>query len=727
MKNLLLISLILSCLISNAQQLISGFSSEQSEKQSELESTFDSLLNADNIDTWVKRMSARPHHVGSPYTLENVKFMESMFKEWGYETEITEYQVLFPTPKLRLVELVSPTRYKAKLFEEAFKSDPATGQRSEQLPPYNAFSIDGDVTAELVFVNYGIPADYEKLEQMGVDVKGKIVIAKYAGSWRGIKPKLAAEKGAIGCLIYSDPMDDGYFRGDTYPKGAFKPETGVQRGAVLDLPLRPGDPLTPYYGATKDAERLSIEDAETLTKIPVLPISYKDALPLLKALGGQVVPNQWKGALPITYHTGPGPAKVHLKLEFNWELQPAYNIIAKLKGSQYPDQWVIRGNHHDAWVHGASDPVSGMAALMEEARVVGELAKQGNIPKRTIVYCGWDAEEPGLLGSTEWVEDHADELKNKAVIYINTDGNSRGFVSGGGSHSLERMWNEVINDVPDPQKDVSIAERRWARDIYSASPAGKKVLINNRYQKLGALGSGSDYSPFFQHLGIPSLNIGFGGESSGGEYHTIYDTYKHYSQFKDPGFKYGIALAKTTGRITMRTANSERLPFYFSTLHSTINGYIKEVIELADQMRQMTEVNNSLVDKGVFEKVKDPRGQVLTFSEEKAESVPHFDFSPLLNAIDNLELAVAAIDINNSSSINEKLYKAEQQLMLENGLPRRPWFRHSIYAPGFYTGYGVKTLPGIRESIEERDWESVQEQINIVAEKLNNLSSFMTK
>lgn len=347
---------------------------------------------------------------------------------------------------------------------------------------------------------------------MGISVKGKIVIAKYAGSWRGIKPKLAAENGAIGCLIYSDPKDDGYVRGDVYPKGAFKNKTGVQRGSVMDMPTYPGDVLTPGYGATKDAKRLDRQDAPTITKIPVLPISYEDAQPLLEALDGQVAPNSWKGGLPITYHIGPGPAKVHLKLEFDWQLKPAYNVIATMKGADFPDQWVMRGNHHDAWVHGANDPISGMVALMEEARVVGELAKKGNRPKRTLVYCAWDAEEPGLIGSTEWVEDHKKELQQKVVAYINTDGNGRGFLGAGGSHSLQAMVGEVAGTVKDPQRGVSIKERRSAVNLVNG---GKEDF------SLYALGSGSDYTPFIQHAGIASLNLGFGGENAGGEYHTI--------------------------------------------------------------------------------------------------------------------------------------------------------------------------------------------------------------
>ncbi|MGB5319474.1 M28 family peptidase, partial [Eudoraea sp.] len=426
----------------NAQN-ITGFKSENTQNQLNLEAAFDAKVNPTNLDVWMKKMAAKPHYVGTPFGKELADWMAKEFKKWGYDVRIDTYQVLFPYPKVRLLELTGPTKYQAKLTAVPVEGDPYTKQGKALLPSYNAFSTDGDVEAELVFVNYGIPADYEELEKKGIDVKGKIVIAKYYGSWRGIKPKLAAEKGAIGCIIYSDPQDDGYVKGDVYPKGAFKNKTGVQRGSVMDMPLYPGDVLTPGYAATKDAKRLKREDAPTITKIPVLPISYEDAQPLLAALDGAVAPDAWRGGMPITYHIGPGPAKVHLKLEFDWQLKPAYNVIATLKGSEFPDEWVIRGNHHDAWVHGANDPISGMVALMEEARCVGELAKKGEKPKRTLVYCAWDAEEPGLIGSTEWVEDHKAELQQKAVAYINTDGNGRGFFSAGGSHSLETMVSEV--------------------------------------------------------------------------------------------------------------------------------------------------------------------------------------------------------------------------------------------------------------------------------------------
>lgn len=702
----------------SGQSSIMGFSSEGASKQQQLETAFDAKLDKSNLDKWMQQLAGKPHHIGSPHDKANAEFMAGLFRSWGYDTQIETFEVLLPTPKVRILELVGSNTYQAKLEGEAFKEDPYTSQEG-MLPQYNCFSADGDVTADLVFVNYGIPEDYEKLEQLGIDVKGKIVIAKYGRSWRGIKPKLAAEKGAIGCLIYSDPSDDGYSAGDVYPKGAFKPESGAQRGSVLDMPLYPGDPLTPGYGAVEGAKRLERSAAPTLMKIPVLPISYKDAMPLLKTLEGPVAPDDWGGGLPITYHVGPGPAKVHLKLEFNWELRPAYDIIAKMEGSVFPDQWVIRGNHHDAWVHGAADPVSGMVAVMEEARVVSELAKAGMRPKRTIIFCGWGAEEPGLLGSTEWVEHHASELREKAVAYINTDGNGRGFLGAGGSHTLNKFFQEVAQSVTDPQTGISIYDRRYAAQMVNQKKDPKTI-------DLGSLGSGSDYTPFIQHLGIPSINMGFGGESSGGEYHTIYDTYEHYTRFKDPGFEYGLALAKVAGRTTLRLANAEVLPFEFKDFYRIVNGFLEDIQKMTDRMREETVFENQLIESGKYKVAADPTKTFVV--PDKKDLVPYLNFAPLQNAMLQLKDAADRYAATrgkapmNDKEINYMLYQMEKKLIRAEGLPIRPWFKHQIYAPGFYTGYGVKTIPGVREAIELRQWKEAQKQIEIAGEVIKDFS-----
>jgi N-acetylated-alpha-linked acidic dipeptidase len=704
-----------------------GFTPESATAQRELEARFDSYLNRDNLANWDRRMSSQPNHVGSPHGKENAEFVAAMFREWGYETRIETFHVLFPTPKTRVLELVEPERFTARLAEPELPQDATSGVTDDRLPPYNAFSADGDVSAELVYVNYGVPADYEELKGRGIDVTGKIAIARYGGSWRGIKPKVAAENGAIGCLIYSDPRDDGYFQGDVYPVGPYRMEHGAQRGSVLDMPLHPGDPLTPFTGATEEAERLAVEDAPTVMKIPVLPISYADALPLLRAMSGPVAPQAWRGALPITYHLGPGPAKVHLKLEFNWDLTPAYDVIAMLPGAEFPDQWVMRGNHRDAWAFGANDPLSGTVAMMEEARAIAELTKTGWRPKRTIVYGSWDAEEPGLLGSTEWAEHHREELQQKGVIYMNTDSYGRGFLGVGGSHTLERFINEVAHDVIDPQTNVSIWERvRAARMVQGDREARTRSDL-----RIGPLGSGSDYTPFLQHLGIASLNVGFGGESGGGSYHSIFDSYDYYTRFGDPNFTYGITLAQTMGRATLRFATADVLPYRFGNLTDNVQQYLEQVVALLDEERAQTESENYLVESGSYRLAADPTKTHVV--PDKKSAVPYLSFAPIQNALakvkqnaESYDAALSrrmndgpALDPDTRAALDGILMSVEHMMTYEDGLPGRPWFRHQIYAPGFYTGYGVKTLPGVREAIEQHNWERAERYVGVIADALD--------
>lgn len=715
------------------QKDITGFNDASSAKEVQTEQAFDAALSAPLIGETIKELSAFPHNVGSPGSKAVAEKILQKYKSYGLDAHIETYTVLFPTPKTRLLELTAPTKYTAMLKEPAVPGDATSGQDG-QLPTYNAWSADGDVTGQLVFVNYGLPDDYDQLARMGIDVKGKIVIAKYGRSWRGIKPKVAYEHGAIGCIIYSDPADDGYSAGDVYPKGAYKNEYGVQRGSVMDMVIYPGDPLTPGVGATKDAKRLDRKDAPTILKIPVLPISYHDAQPLLAALDGQVAPRHWQGGLPITYHIGAGAATVHLKLEFNWDMVPAYDVIAKIKGSVWPDEWVMRGNHHDAWVNGANDPISGQSAMLDEARALGDLLKTGWRPKRTIVYCSWDGEEPGLLGSTEFAEAHDKELQQKTVIYINSDSNGRGFYGGGGSQALEGFMEEVIQGVTDPETNVSVFERKRAVDLVGASSAKeRKEILDRKVEPLEPLGSGSDYSSFLQHLGVPTLDLGFGGEDGGGEYHSVYDSFDDYRRFKDPNFEYGVALAKTAGHAILRMADADLLPFDFRTLQSTIEKYAKELTELTDNMRESTAMENQLLKANDYTLAADPTKTQLP-PPAKLE-VPKLDFTALKTALDSLKksadkLATAWTAASqaggNQDKLNRALFHAEQQLLGE-GLPRRPWYRHTIYAPGFYTGYGVKTIPGIREAIEQRNWAEAQEQIAVVAGAINNLANYLAR
>ena len=707
-----------------------GFKPAHAALQQDWEAKFDSLLKADNIGQYIKYLSAHPHHVGSIHDKENAQYLLGKFKEWGFDTRIDTFYALFPTPKFRLLETVGEHKFVATLKEPAIKEDLTSSQTTEQLPTYNCYSADGDVTAEVVYVNRGVPADYEELEKLGVSVKGKIAIARYGGSWRGIKPRLAQEHGAIGCIIYSDPKDDGYYQGDVYPKGAFRNENGVQRGSVMDIPMYPGDPLTPGYGDTENAKRIDRKDAPNLLKIPVLPISYHDAKPFLEGLGGQVVPDSWRGALPLTYHTGPGPVKAHVKLEFNWDVKPLYDVIAVMKGSTSPDEWVIRGNHYDAWVNGAADPISGQAAMLEEARAVGQLVKAGMQLNRSIVYCAWDGEEEGLLGSTEWVETNAAELQKKAVAYINTDGNGRGFLNIGGSHVLQKMANEVARDVIDPETNVSVLERKRAGMMVNGDDRERKELKEYPGLKLEALGSGSDFSPFLQHLGIAAIDLGYGGEDNGGEYHSIYDSYDLYTRFKDPGFQYGVVLAKTAGRLTLRLANADIIPFKFHDFYTTLNGYVSGLTKTVDEMRTETEQANNLLNGNYYKLAQDP---TKTYVQPAAkEAVPYLDFSALQNAMANLKSSVAKYDSASQnifqksegvSKLNALLLQSERKLMAEDGVPLRPWYKHAIYAPGYYTGYGVKTLPGLREAIENRDWKLAQKQEQVIAGVINNYAA----
>lgn len=716
----------------SAQKMITGFTDKTATEQKQLEQRFDALLKAERIGQTIKELSAVPHHVGSPGGKAVAENILNKFKSYGWDAKIETYDVLFPSPKTRVLEMLSPTMYKALLKEPGLKEDATSGQEQEQLPTYNAWSADGDVTGDLVFVNYGLPEDYEKLALLGIDVKGKILIAKYGHSWRGIKPKVAQEHGALGCIIYSDPKDDGYVQGEVYPKGAYKNEYGVQRGSIMDMVIYPGDPLTPGIGATTNAKRLDRLEAPNLLKIPVLPISYHDAQPLLQALEGPVAPADWRGGLPFTYHIGPGKTKVHLKVDFDWKLRPAYDVIATIKGDKYPDEWVIRGNHHDAWVNGANDPISGMAAELEEAQAIGQLVKTGWKPKRTLVYCAWDAEEPGLIGSTEWLEDHIKELQQKAVVYINSDTNGRGFLGVEGSHALETLMTEISKDVEDPQTKVTVFERAKAENTISASSAkNKKEAMEKTTLKVDAMGSGSDYSSFIQHAGIPALNIGYGGEDNGGEYHSIYDSYDNYSRFKDPGFVYGVTLSKTVGRTALRMADADALPFDFRSLYKTVNGYVKDLMSQVEQMRENTSVENEVIHANSYGLANDPT-EKLKAPAVKAE-VPYIDFSPLQNALAALEKSTNDVYMKENAlmnseteraTLNKVLYQAEQQL-LTKGLPRREWYKHSLYAPGFYTGYGVKTIPGVREAIEQRNWKEAKEQINVVADAIMKFNKYL--
>jgi N-acetylated-alpha-linked acidic dipeptidase len=708
-----------------------GYSDASARAQRDWETKFRVIPEPARMRTAMQRLSARPHHVGSAYGKENAEWLAAQFRSYGWDAQIERFDVLFPTPKERLLELVAPTSYRAKLQEAVASGDPTTNQQSEQLPTYNAYSGEGDVTGPLVYVNYGIPADYEELDRRGISVKGAIVIARYGMSWRGIKPKVAAEHGALGCIIYSDPRDDGYQQGDVFPEGPWRPASGVQRGSVMDMPVYSGDPLTPGVGATPDAKRLAIKDAQTIMKIPVLPISYGDAQPLLAALRGPVAPDNWRGGLPIAYRMGPGPARVHLKMTFNWDQKPVYDVIARLRGSTNPDEWIVRGNHHDAWVNGAEDPISGLVPELEEARAMGELVKQGWRPRRTLVYAAWDGEEPSLLGSTEWVETHRAELVRNAVAYINTDGNGRGFFGAAGSHTLEKFVNEVIKDVDDPETKLTVWKRSQAAAIRFGSADDRRDARSRTDLKIDALGSGSDFTPFLQHAGVASLNVGFGGEDGGGIYHSIYDDFYWYTHFSDTSFVYGKALAQVVGSLAMRLADAELLPFGFTNLAETAKGYLGELQRLRDSRSEQITERNREIDDGVFAATVDP--QEPTIAPKRQDPPPYLNFTAVQNAVDALQKAAdeyervvqrahdaggAALARASLAGVNAKLIQAERAMTSDAGLPTRPWYKHLLYAPGLYTGYGVKTMPAAREAIEQGRWDEANTELARVAAAL---------
>ncbi len=565
-------------------------------------------------------------------------------------------------------------------------------------------------------------------------MKGAIVIAKYGHSWRGVKPKVAAEHGAVGCIIYSDPRDDGFFEDVVFPDGPMRNPNGVQRGSVMDFASsNPGDPLTPGVGATRDAKRLPLKEAKSITKIPVLPISYGDAQPLLAQLKGHMAPEGWRGALAIPYHVGPGPAKVHLKVESNWDIKPVNDVIAKIPGAVAPDEWVIRGNHHDAWVNGAEDPTSGQVALLEEARALGEMLKQGWKPRRTIIYCAWDGEEPMLLGSTEWAEAHADELSRHAAIYINTDGNGRGYLFMEGSHSLEQFINGVARDIEDPETRLSVWKRDQLAAIAQAKSADDRKELRQRADlRIDALGSGTDYTAFEDHLGIASLNLGYGNEDKGGIYHSIYDDFYWFTHFSDTDFVYGRALSQTVGNAAMRFADAEALPYDFTDLADTMHKYSQDLQKLLkDKQDEISERNREL-GEGVFRATLDPRRP--TVAPAKEDVPPHLNFAPLENAAEALTrsaeryskaLATAQeklgqVPVAQLASLNQKLIESERRLTNPDGLPRRPWYKHLIYAPGVYTGYAPKTIPGVREGIEQKRYAEAEQEIVRVSKVLQD-------
>jgi N-acetylated-alpha-linked acidic dipeptidase len=703
-----------------------------------LERNFDTLIHPNDLRDWMKVLASEPNQVGSPHDKANADRILSMFKSWGWDAHIETFWVLYPTPISEKLELVAPKSFEATLQEPPIPGDSSATATEPALPAYVDYQGDGDVTAGLVYVNYGMQDDYKTLQRLGVSVKGKIAIARYGAGWRGLKPKLAQDHGAIGCLIYSDPAKDGYSVDAVYPAGPMRPPDGVQRGSVADMLLYPGDPLTPGIGATKDAKRLRKSQAPTILKIPVLPISYADAGVLLAALGGRVVPPDWRGTLPITYRVGPGAAVVHLKVKSNWNITPIYDVIATMEGSTYPDQWILRGNHHDGWVFGASDPLSGQVALLAEAQAIGQLVKQGWRPQRTIVYTSWDAEEPMLLGSTEWVETHGSELKKKTILYVNSDTNARGFLGVGGSLDFQHLMNQVAADVIDPETGVPIGQRLRAKmqvdalepDAKDHTKAEAKIASDpTKDFPIEALGSGSDFSGFLDHLGVPALDVSFSDEGqTSGVYHSRYDTFEHHSRFADPGFVYDALLAKTVGRLILRVADAKLPVQQEESFAEDVSNYLDEVKKLIDNERQEAETQSQMLRDRVFQLADDPTKS--SGLPTALDRVPHVEFAALEDAVDRFKRSAKSYDdalTKNGDALSGAQLTHVQALMLDIdqllapnvGLPGRPWYRNLIYAPGRFTGYEPKTLPGVREAIEDRRWADANRYAKLTADAIN--------
>jgi N-acetylated-alpha-linked acidic dipeptidase len=706
---------------------------------------FDNQLNVKDQTDWLRLLSAEPNQVGSPHDKFVADWIVKQFKSWGWDTRVETFQVLYPTPISESLEMGD---FKATLTEKPIPGDSTATFKNYALPAYLAYQGDGDVTAPLVYVNYGTEADYRELALEGVSVEGKIVIARYGAVWRGVKPLLAAKHGAIGCIIYSDPADDGYAAGDAYPAGPMRPPQGIQRGSAMDMMQYPGDPLTPGIPATANAKRLTRETAPSVLKIPALPISYADAQVLLSAMDGPLAPESWRGALPITYRIGPGTKAVYLMVKSNWDLKPVYDVIATIKGSQYPDQWVVRGNHHDGWVAGASDPESGQVALLDEARAIGSLLKTGWRPKRTIVYTSWDGEEPMLLGSTEWVEQHMDDLKRKAVIYINTDGNSRGFMRASGSQDLGAFVTGVARGITDPTANVSLAERSRDRLLTNASrpdagaeikAAAKAASSPGGNLPMGAAGSGSDYSGFLDHVGVTTLDIGFGdGAGGGGVYHSAYDTFEHHTRFDDPGLVYGKVLAEMVGHSVIAAADADMPLQAPKDFADYMKSYATRVEKLADDARAAADQQKALLAANAYQVV----GGDMKGTPVPRAAVPAFDFKPLDAAVATLtasadEYAKAAggnLSPEQKKKVMAIMRDIDATLLDETGLPGRPWYKNMIYAPGRYVGYGVTTMPGITEAITEERFDGVPRYIGMTAAvlkayaaKLDQATAVMTQ
>lgn len=685
-----------------APEGIEGFAPERAMKQKDLEAKFLALPKPSNCEKYSRILTEDPHMAGTPGDRKNADYVRSRLLEWGWDAEIVEYMVYLPYPKSAQLTLLAPETFNAKLKEEGWAWDKDCAA-PDAVIPFNAYSPSCDLTADLVYANYGLPEDYEKLSALGVDVKGKIVIVRYGASFRGIKVRVAQDRGAAGVIIYSDPADDGYAKGDVYPRGPWRPESAVQRGSIQGISQYPGDPLSPGWAAVAGARRIEPSQAESLPRIPCMPISYGDATPLLKNLAGPNVPEDWQGHLPFAYHTGPGPSRVHMKLEMDFKDRPIWNVIAKMPGSDLADQWVILGNHRDAWVHGAVDPISGSSCMLETARALGEMRKQGWQPRRTLVLGSWDGEEFGLIGSTEWVEEHAETLAAKAVAYINVDSAVSGpHFSASGVASLAHFVRDVAREVQDPKAkrpvyDLWLEKAKERDKKKERNQQGIVTEMTSDEAPVGELGSGSDFTPFLDRLGVPCLDLSFGGPY--GVYHSILDNFYWMSQFGDPGFEYHATMTKILGITMLRLSECDVLPLRPEETGIAIGRFLESI------------------EKGTKE-----AGAAFASAKNAAQAMRD-RAKEFRSRTGQMALAKLSAEI---ASANSRLLQAEMAFIDKEGLRGRTWFRNLLYAPGLYTGYASAPLPGVRDAVDAGDKERIQREIDRLLERIDRVRELLT-
>ena len=696
----LLVALSLASPIALSQSAIDGFSTARATDQRRWEETFRAIPNAKSAREHLRILTREPHIAGTKEDYDTAIYVRDQLRSYGLSAELKEYDVWLNYPNTpSIVELITTRRQKLNIHEAAVPGDPSS-THPKITPLFNGYAASGDVTAPVVYANYGLPNDYDELKKVGVDVKGKIVIVRYGNSFRGVKAKVAEDNGAIGCLIYSDPEDDGYMQGDVFPKGPWRPVASGQRGSVQYLFDYPGDPLTPGRPSIPGEPRLKPEEATNLTRIPVQPIAYDVARTILSQLKGPVRPRGFQGGLPFAYHVGgTSDVKLRLKTDMDYKIRKIWNVVARIDGNEEKDRWVILGNHRDAWVFGAVDPNSGSSAMLEVARGFGELLKQGWKPRRTIVFCSWDAEEYGLVGSTEWAEELAAELRTKAVAYLNLDAAVSGAHFGASSvPSLWKLMRGATRDVKDPKTGKSVYQQ-WQDRARENRPEGEQ---NAGEARIGALGSGSDYTPFLQHLGVASTDMGFGGDY--GVYHSAYDSFYWMDHFGDPGFQYHVAAAQLWGTLAMRLAAADGLSFDYTDYANQIRDYFKEAFRLA----RVRNLAGSLDEKSVNDAVDDFAKEAERIEKSRQEAIRESDRTRL-------------------TKINEALVQAERQFIDSRGLRGRAWYKHQIYAPGFYTGYAAQPLTDFRQALDDRNSANAKESLERIVAALRRVTATLKR